>query len=266
MIRHLVARLGVFVLGLLLLAVPSQAQVTYDNATFATDACPSQACGGTTQTVSFTVGSGSNRQLAVFASIGCNSGNTAATVSTVTYAGVGLSQTVHRSPSAANYVDLWTLPAGTQPTSGANNIVLTYSSSNSCTGGIRDGVRKMGAIAVAGVDQSTTYTATNGADGTGTSSSVTLSSSGASDLVVHSSCAGSILSAPTGTSRWHDGNDLTSCNDGNGATASGGTTTLSSTIGASDSWVIVAGSFKAAAGGGLVCTPTIATLGVGRCG
>lgn len=254
------------VFALLLVAVPGQAQVTYDNATNATDACPLNACGGTTQTVSFTVGSGANRQIAVFASIGCNSGITASTVSTVTYAGVSLSQTVHRSPAASRYVDLWTLPAGTEPTSGTNNIVLTYSASSSCSGGTEIGVRKMGAISVAGVDQTTTYTATNGNDGTSTSASVTLSSSGASDLVVHSTCGGSTLSSPTGTQRWHDGNQLTSCNDGNGATAAGGTTTVSSSL-ASDTWVIVAGSFKAAGGGGgLVCTPTISTLGVGRCG
>lgn len=254
------------VLAVLLAAVPCQAQVTYDNSTSATDTCLSQACGGTTQTVSFTVGSGTNRQIAVWASIGCNSGFTAATVSTVTYAGVGLSQTVHRSPAASRYVDLWTLAAGTEPTSGTNNIVITYSSSTSCSGGTEDGQRKMGAISVAGVDQTTTYTATNGNDGTGTSASVTLSSSGASDLVVHSTCGGSTLSSPTGTQRWHSGNEKTTCNDGNGATATGGTTTVSSSL-ASDTWVIVAGSFKAASGGGgLVCTPTISTLGVGRCG
>lgn len=238
-----------------------EAAVTYDNSTGSpnTQDCGSDgtACGGTTQTVSFTVGSGSNRQLIVNVMIGCNSAFTATTTSGVTYATVAMTKIAGASlaASAARYVETWAMPAGTQPASGTNDIVVTYSGTGACTSGLAV-TRNVGAISFAGVDQTTTFTATNTNSGTGATTTVTITSSDANDLDFHAECVGTPTTPTvTGTNRWNGGTSVGSCNGTYGNTAAGGTTTMTATL-TSDSWIAVAGSLKSASGSTAISCPS----------
>lgn len=218
--------------------------VTYD--TSAKGDCTTTTC--TVITIPITIGSNSNRQLPVIVSAGCSSTQTAPQVLTMTYATVGLSQAIHSTPSPpdpSRYSDMWTMPAGTQPTTGTNNLVVTF------TGDITVICNANATILVQvfslfNVDQTTIFTSTGSGNGSSGTASITLSSSAATDLVVHGGCGGSNVSAPTGTQRQLDNlSTLNSCGSGVAATATGGTTSVGFTISPSDSWLNVAGSFKA---------------------
>jgi hypothetical protein len=133
-----------FILLLMTLPATARAAVTYDNS--AGTNCTPGAC--TSITYSLTVGSGSNRALIVWVFIS-GSGNYAAApaVTAVTYAGVSLVQiSVINTTNYEAHSELWALPAGTQPTSGANNVVVTLDNQ------LQINSVHTGAMSVAGVD------------------------------------------------------------------------------------------------------------------
>src|ERR1019366_4250702 len=115
------------------------------------------------------------------------------------YAGVSLTRSIgHKSADGDTYMDLWALPAGTQPATGANNVVVTFSGA-SCTGGGSWSVHS-GVFSAKGVNQNTTFTSTAvNDDGNvlGTTASVTLPSSGTHDLVVDFVCSGTANNTTT---------------------------------------------------------------------
>jgi hypothetical protein len=240
---------------LLALAVPAWAQVTLDAVGSGNcgDNVGETACGGggLTLTYAVTVGTGANRALAVFTELGCNSTSATTSISGITYAGVALVQNFGTAVTPASCsatclrVDLWNLPPGTQPTSGTNNVVVTKAASQ-CSGATPQSLQS-GAFAVAGVDQTTVYTATKDAFGNSTSASVTLSASGANDLVVFSACNGTSVALNgnnVGTQRYRNNTSThTTCDSAAGASAPGGNLTLSWTT-SSDKWGIGAASFK----------------------
>jgi fibronectin-binding autotransporter adhesin len=215
--------------------------------------CP----GGTDSlTYALTVGTGSERALVVFVTVTGSSGTVQPAVSTVTYAGVNLTRIVHAGTNY--YTDLWSLPAGTQPTSGSNNVIVTLASN--LAGGADSLVS--GAISATGIDQSTTFTSTNSATGSGATASVTLSSSGGSDLVVHAACSGTSMTSTPQTQQYiNNFSAAGACGTQGGATAAGGTTSLSWSV-TSDSWIIVGGSLRASTGGASE-TPRMLLMGVG---
>lgn len=260
----------------LLLLVPSAAysQVTYD--TQANSFCLSLTtlCGGAglnTLTYSLTVGANSNRQLAVFAFIGCNSGEVAPTVTGITYASVAMSSTISLSAgsnSQRGYMFL--MPAGTEPATGANNVVVTMSGGliAACITGGTGSVDALnsGAISTYGVDQTAPLVtgSPKSNSGSGTSATLTGFTSGASDLGVNSLCAGGGITSTTETSRWaQQGTTDNSCGTNRGATAAAADTSWSWTI-PSDTWLMVGGVLKAASAG-VTCAPTLTVIGVGRC-
>ena len=224
---------GARVLALLPEPCNDSTQVCYDNSANArSTGTPSSL------TYSLTVGSGNNRALAVFAGIGCSGGSTARLVTGVTYNSVALEQVVHEIPDPARYVDLWALPAGTEPDSGAHNVVVTMSDVLNC------GNIESGAIAASGVDQTTVFTSTDGNSGTGVTASATLASSGANDMGIHGECAGSTMTTTPETSLWSDGTSTLQCDAFAGARAVGGDVDFARTISASDTWVMVGAAFK----------------------
>lgn len=197
---------------------------------------------GTTLTFSHTTGSGSDRGIAVGCVVGSGSADVQPNISTVTYAGVSLSQLAKRDANYDTYI--WTLPDGTQPTTGANNVVVTLAGAM-----VGSATRlRCAAITATGVDQTTAWTVSNctGA-GTGTTASCTLGANSASDLLFVVVCNGtSIGSSGTGITSRASVNDSTgSCSSLGVGTGAGGTTAVSWTVG-SDTWQILAGAWKAA--------------------
>ena len=149
----------------------------------ASSKCGGGSCGGTssalTLTYALTVGAGANRGLAVGVCVAGPSAVVQPATSSVTYAGVGL---VSKKKQGTNYYcELWSLPDGTQPSSGTNNVVVTLAS---ILAGGADVIASV-AISATGVNQTTAWTATNGTGGSGVSALTTLTSSGASDMGVH---------------------------------------------------------------------------------
>lgn len=259
----------ILILALLLCSQSLHAQATYDNSNIGKCGnAISPACNSTTNlTVSILTGSGSNRAMTVWVSIDCGSADTAPTVSSVVHAGSqNLSQTKTMSTSARNRFDMWTLPAGTQPTSGTNNVVVTLSGNilTACSGH-----SKMDVVVLtsANVDQTTTYTATATNSGSGTSASATLASSGGTDLVVLAACAGSSftggLTGAGGSVKQSDADGDTDCGSFIVATFNGGVTAPAATISASDSWMAIDGSLKAS-GGSTFKPYSLPITGVGR--
>lgn len=255
--------LALLVLLLLVVARGAAAQATFD-------AAANAASASSPLTLAHTTGSGSNRAMVVFVAVGCNSGSTAPLTSTVTYATTqNLTQIKHQAGSGAHfYVDLWALPAGTPPTTGTNNVVATLASSLNIACGSQARM-SVGVITAAGVDQTTTFTDSNGAAaGSGTTASMTLSSSGGTDLGVDMACAGSPFLSTTETVKWNTGDTNTACNEYGGAIAAGGDISFSWPINGNDSWAMVGAALKAAGGGGgaAPCVSTLRTLGVSECG
>jgi hypothetical protein len=241
-IRHMVRiRRFFLILSLVAQSFPGYA-ASYD-----ASASTETMAGDSSITYPLTVGSGANRQLVVFAwmATAC-AASMEPVVSSVTYNGVALTPIINLSPAAqcayAHY-SMWAMPAGTQPASGTHDVVVTLASAHKKRGRLRSG-----AMSFTGVDQTTTFTSTISAEGTGTAIAATLPSSGANDMVVMGTCHGGSLTSTTHTERWRlNSNGYNSCNNDGGATAAGGTTSLSWTGSVSDKWAIFGGSLKAAA-------------------
>jgi hypothetical protein len=259
---------AVLLCAALLSARQASAQVTFD--AFANSFCdgsgtPCTGGGLNLLDYNLTVGAGSNRALAVSVFIGCAGAETAPTITAVTFDPAGTNQALQQkeatSPASSRRGELWALPAGTQPTSGTKVVRVTMSAGLACTGASR---LSSGAVAVAGVDQSTTFTDTNIAAGTAPGNgdpALTMTGSGANDFGFHSVCAGDGITNTTETSRWSVTDTNTSCNSFGGATAAGGDTAFSWSI-PDDSWIMVGAVFKAS-GGAAAPTPRLMLLGVG---
>jgi len=243
----LMRKLIVLCLALFLMVLPGQAraQVTYDNS--ASSNCT--VC--SSLTYSLTVGSGSNRAMAVWVLLSVTFPSTQYPyVTGITYAGVSLIPIATRAFTdiGIGRAELWALPAGTQPTTGANNVVVTLSGT-----GTMDSMHS-GAISVAGVDQTQTFTSvqTNSIKDT-YSAYMTLPLSGANDLVFDGVCGAASVDSTSQTQRALNNVDSsTGCNNDGIATASGGTVYLSWAVNGSapspgDLAQMVGGSFHAAA-------------------
>lgn len=207
------------------------------------------ACGGTatstTLTYSLNVGSGVNRALVVFAEFTCGSSNQS-DMASVAYAGTSLTKTSSRkSADGYTYMDIWALPAGTQPTSGSNNVVVTFNSSG-CSSGVYS--FHSAAISATHVNQATTFTnyvLNDDGNTLMTSASLTLPSSGVYDLVVSYVCQGtSVGSTAQNLLFTENTSNRDECDTAGAATASGGTTSLSWSFVSPDYWEGAAVSFK----------------------
>lgn len=262
-----VLRRSVIALLLLLVASPAWGQAVFDavgNGHCGTIAGET-ACGGggTTLTYPITLGVGSNRQISVFGFIGCANGTETPPTATATYATQALTQVLTSAPSGRRSY-LWAWPTGSQPTSGLDNVVITLSGTD-CTPANGFGLQS-GAISATGVDQATTFSSTNSASGdSSTTPSVTISTSGASDLVVFAVCNGTSVTNNgnnVGTQRWLSTgiSALATCDNSGGASAPGGNLTLTWTAGV-DFWQMVAGSLKAAAAAGGAPQRTLTGVG-----
>lgn len=255
------------VLSFLFVVRTAAAQVTFDAAT--TQQCGNNgptACtvSNTTITVAHTTGAGSNRAMTVGVFIACASGQTAPLVATATYATTQvLSQIQHTVPNVSRVGDLWALPAGTQPTSGANNlvVVMTGDIATACSTGTS--TLSVAIITTAGVDQTTTFTSSGVNSGTGTAATLTLGASGASDLGVSYVCAGDGVTSTTETERGPKiTNQNNSCGTIDSATAAAADTSLSWTI-PSDTWIVTGGALKAVGAAGSTACRNLLLLGVG---
>ena len=121
------------------MAIAVDNTATFDDASYDTT---------TSNTISFTVGSGSNRLLIVTASYWEDVAGTG-TITGITYAGTSMTQVVTATETAMSTY-IYRLVA---PTSGTNNIVIT-------TSGATDS-RKFGVISFTGVNQTTPINASN---------------------------------------------------------------------------------------------------------
>lgn len=252
------------------------AAVTYD--TSASGNCGvsgGTACtaGGTTLTYPITIGSGSNRALVVFVAFSSvsyydicprlNNNDSLMPLLGVTHAGVNLKlQSVKINNDCTLGFSLWSLPEGTQPTSGTNDIVVTVRNVAS------DSIIHSGAVAASGVDQSNPFTsiAFKGEfQDTSKVAQLQLPESGASDLVVSFVCNGTSVGSTPQTQRWvRNVDNMSICNNSGGATAAGGTKYLSWNVGA-DFWAIYGLSLRAA-GGPTSTAVKFDASGNGRCG
>jgi hypothetical protein len=218
---------------------PSWAAVAFD--AVANSSCIAATCtsGGTVLTYSHTTGSGSNRGLAVGVCVSGPGATTQPVTNSVTYAGVSLVS--KKKQGTTYYCELWSLPDGTQPTTGANNVVVTLASAPSGT----NAILLSAAVTFTGVNQSTAWTSSsNGNGGTGTSVTLTLSANNAVDMGVDFACHGFGFSSTTETSRVNNTDSGAACNSFGVATAAGSDTSLSWTSASSDSWLIVGGSLN----------------------
>lgn len=238
--------------GIFVLATTTQAASTVTLDATASTTCSSGGtlgvCGGsnTTLTYSLTVGSNSNRALGVFVTVAGSSGAQQPQISSVTYAGVSLSQKAHANGNGGNfYTDLWTLPDGTQPTTGTNNVVITLASALNVSS---EASMESGAFSVYNVSQSQTWTTVASSTGNSTTASLTLGSSGSSDLVVAEVCNGTGIISTSQTLQYQTpAASFNACASSEGDTAAGNTTNLSWSVN-SDYWIATAGAFKAYSG------------------
>lgn len=230
---------------LALLALPAFAQVAVDNSSIAF------LDSGTTLTFSHTTGSGSNRAMAVGCTVAAGSGTAMPNISTVTYASVSLSQLAKRDANYDTYI--WTLPNGTQPTTGANNVVVTLASALTGT----SPTLTCGAITYTGVDQTNAWTVSDctGAGSSG-NATCTLGASGANDMLFVTACHGTELTTVGSglTLRQNIDSSLNACGSLGVATGTGGTTSVTWNVTGTDSWQILAGALKAAGG---AATPVV---------
>lgn len=234
------------------------AQVTIDTPTrgTCTGAGGAAPCtSGTTLTFAHTANANSNRALAVSITIGCDTADTPPTVSTVTYNSVGLSS-VESAAGTGSRVYLYALAAGTQPATGANNVVVTLASNiSTCT--VAGANARVNAIAFSAynVNQTTTFTDTNIATGNSTTPALTLTGSGAYDAGFHAACAGQDVISTTETIQVNYDDNTTFCSASGAATAAAGDVNFSWTI-TSDFWCMTGGAFKYV-GGTVVLSNTI---------
>lgn len=239
-----------FVLLLMLLPATARAQVTYDNSAYSNcEPCSSL-------TYSLTVASGSNRQLLVWTFVSSANFDQLSYVTSVTYNGVSLVQIAARGdPGANNRAELWALPAGTQPASGTHNVVVTLNAT-----GEEDSFHS-GAMSVAGVDQTQTFTSvridTGGAFSNTTTGAAFHANAAvpytlSNDLLFEAVWAGNEIDATSQTQRFlNNVGSGTACDNNGLSTAAGGTTYLQWAVNASaangDKWMAISGSIRAAA-------------------
>lgn len=191
--------------------------------------------------LSVTVGSGSNR--ACIAAIGMSGGgsDTEPTPNIVTFGGVAMTNIPSASVTGDYYQLMYVIK---NPTSGVNNVRFEVT-------GLGVGASKMsiGVVCASNVNQTTpTNTGTTASDtGAGSSTTGTQTfTNGANDLGVAAMCQGTGISSGTGTQRWVDNNSTGACSSYAGYTIAGGTTSVSYTFSAVDSWLFTVVSFKAA--------------------
>lgn len=247
-----------YLLLLMFLSLPLCAS-TYDNstlghcdATVAPNVCTTGVNGpATVLTIAHVTGTNTNRAMEIPICVAASSGTVVPVITSVVHA---TSQNLSAVPSSKKfdstgtnyYCELWALPAGTQPTSGTNNVVITVASTLPSNGWINAMV-----ITASDVDQTTTLSISPGGNnGAGTATSLTLAASGASDLVFSVSCGGSDFTGTNQTTRGaQSGGGAGACGSMQASTAVGGTTSLGDTL-ASDSWIKIGAAFKDVGGGG----------------
>lgn len=252
-------RLAITVALILGLVQYTSAQVAFVNST--SGFCTEGNCtSGTTLTVSHNATGANAMAVGIF--IGCGTGETAPTISTVTYAAQSLSAVTTESPVAARIGAIWALPAGTSPTTGTNNLVVVLSSD---LGACDQAILGAQIITASGVDGTTLFTSFGDNSGSGTSATLTLGSSGSSDMTVSFVCAGNGITSTSETERGPKITDVTnSCGSSHSATASNDIN-LSWTI-PNDSWITLGGALKASGGGGgPTCSGALVTRGIGGC-
>lgn len=195
-------------------------------------------------TYPLTVGAGANRALAVFV-VGANGYGTASApnISSITYAGVPLTQVTHHflyggSIYGGTYMDLWALPAGTQPATGTNNVVVTFPAGSSIS-------YHSAAYSATGVDQTTTFRSYGANDGVGVTATLIMPTSNPQDLVVDMVCQGAGVNSTSNVQKFIDKTSNTvSCDEVGGAVASGDVTNLEWTLQSADSWILMGAAFK----------------------
>lgn len=212
-------------------------------------------CGGAGLTLTYAVdltGIGANGQLAVWAWASCSGGNTASAISGATYAGTSLTLQDSSNPAADYTGSWWTWPIGSTPTTGNNNVVITYATAiDSSCGGVGSKRFGSGAIAATGVNQTTTLSSKNKANGTSTAPSVTISTSNANDLGIYATCSGDTLTGTsTGTQKWLRTDTSEACGSDLGAIATGSTVTFTDASSSSDNYIMFGAAFNGNLGGG----------------
>lgn len=241
----------IFVSTILSIGLPlsALAAVAYDNAAsaYCSNQSPPICASDTTLSYTITVGNNPNRQLGVDVFVGCNSGETAPAISSVTdtEAGVTLTQTASVNPNASRRGYRYRFPAGSQPTVGTNTIVVTLSSPlTNCNNSAEDDLTSW-ALSAYNVDQTTPDASTPATNsGSGTSATVTGFTSGANDLGMSGMCSGTETTGTTETQRTGPtGTSHNACGAVSGATAAGGDTSFSWTL-PSDSWTTIGSAFK----------------------
>lgn len=202
-----------------------------------------------TRTFSHTC-SGSQRLLIV--SVCNDEDGSAVNVSSITYAGVALTQRITATRSNFGRASLWYL---VNPASGANNVIVTLASAQEWTAA---------AVSFTGVNQTTPLGTAASANGFGSTASVNVSS--ASDELVYDTVnvngPVTLTAGASQTSRWtrEASTSSTVVVDSGGSTETGAaTTTMSWGVSPADDWVIVAvpirehtgtsGSMSVSAGG-----------------
>ncbi len=256
--RYLLGLLAL--IGVLSSGISAQAAATFDASSRASCNASETPCvvngGFSTLTYAHTVGSGTSKELGVFAFVGCNTGDTAPTVTGITYNGQALTSIVADTTNAAWKGYLFAWPTGSEPTSGAHNVVVTLSGNlTSCTlGGVKS--IQSWAASAQGVDQTTTFTSSGSASGTGAAAALTLSSSQAGDLGIEAVCGGNGVTSTTETVQVTNTFTHNGCGSLGGATA-GGTDTSFSWVVPADHWILIGAAFKGATGG---TAPVIGTV------
>lgn len=160
------------------------------------------------------------------------------TVTGVTYAGVALTQIDRQDDGATDWAEIWVL---SNPASGANNIVASFSGSIAAVGGGKS---------YTGAHQTTASLTGTPAKASGSSTTPTVTVTSAVGEIA-SDCVANFLaneSPDTGTERWDQSNaDI----GGAGSTRTGAATVaMDWTLDASASWAIVAVSIKPSAAAG----------------
>ena len=224
-------RLGRTLLILFLAVSPAWAQIAFD-------AGSNSGAQGTASSYSWShTCTGSDLVLVVGVSIRHNT----VTVTGITYNGIALTQIRTDGRTSLTYSEIWFLKA---PATGSNTIAVTLS------GGPTRSIS--GAVSLTGVDQTTPNDADNGATGSSTtpSASVTTVADNAwiVDVVAVRTGSSETITVGSGqTQRWNvlDGaNGLRAGGSHEGPVTPAGATTMDWTISASKAWALSAAAFK----------------------
>lgn len=253
-----------FLLALTLL-LPSVSWGAVATDAFSHGQCQANVCAtGNTQLTLAHTNTASVSNIAVAVYLGCGSGQTSPTITGVTYAGTGLTQLQTVSPVAARRGYLFGWPSGSAPTTGANNIVVTMSTSllTACD---TDAMLSVIGMSVTGSDTSSQYVTSTTNSGTGTTASLSPSSNPTGSMGFSTGCAGNgVTSSTEGTIDVTDTSTLNSCGTAFGMDVAPTDASWSFTI-PSDSWLTAGLVFAASGGGGGGGSPAnrLPLLGVG---